>query len=282
MLPQIGFVAGIGAAAGGSRVVMAALAGSQTAGNQYAETYADLRDEQGVSHEQAWARVAPYAAASGIVTGLTTFLGGASGVEALARPAGQATLREGLRHAWRAAFKGAVKENLEELPDELLSQISTALAKDPEADITAIIGDFIQRAPELMTAVALLGGMGQAGAALHPAGTLTTAQPPPLPPPLPVVPPPLNAQQQEQTASDPDPEAASNAEPPPGPQNEPPTTPPRTVGDEATQADQAAASELDTPSATDNNEFAQVGTPPLPPETAQQVAQREARQSQYD
>ena len=38
MLPQLGYTVGIGAAAGGSRVVMAALAGSQTAGNQYAET----------------------------------------------------------------------------------------------------------------------------------------------------------------------------------------------------------------------------------------------------
>jgi hypothetical protein len=160
LAPQIGTMIMTGGLTGGSRAAIALLAGAQGAGSQYADTYGDLMKQPGMTHEKAWAQVAPWAVGSGIVTGALTALGGKSGVEALAR--NPQALRQTLGSAWKSFFKGAVKENLEEMPDELLSQISAELAVNPKADITQTIGNFIRNAPELMISVALLGGGGDA------------------------------------------------------------------------------------------------------------------------
>jgi hypothetical protein len=160
LLPQIGTMIMTGGITGGSRAAIALLAGGQGAGSQYAETYGKLIKQPGMTHEKAWAQVAPWAVGSGIVTGILSAVGGKSGVEALAR--NPQALRHTLGSAWKSFFKGAVKENLEEIPDELFSQVSAALAVDRDADISRVIGNFIRNSPELMISVALLGGGGEA------------------------------------------------------------------------------------------------------------------------
>lgn len=168
LLPQIAtMIAGAGVA-GGSLKGVAALSAAQTAGAQYADTYATLR-KKGASHEDAWAQSAPYAVASGLVTATLTAAGGARGIEALAVKPKE--MKAVMNAAWKQAYPklaktlgigyGAVSEIAEELPDELFSQISEAMAANRGADVSKIVGDFIASSPELMLAVGAMGAGGE-------------------------------------------------------------------------------------------------------------------------
>lgn len=170
MVPPAAALIATGGLAGLSMKGLSALAGSQTAGAQFAETYRTLTEDQGKSHEEAWNRAAPFAITSGIVTAALTYAGGKTGLEKLAfqspdKAAG--VVKKGfsgwvtrLRNAAGEIGTDALAEIGEELPDELFSQISEALAKDPKADLDAIVMEFVRNAPALIGAVGLMGAAG--------------------------------------------------------------------------------------------------------------------------
>ncbi|MBB5035453.1 hypothetical protein [Prosthecobacter vanneervenii] len=101
-----------------------------------------------------------------------TAAGGRTGFEAAlgAKAGSQTAVKEAAQGYWKNLLRNVPKHALadipQELPDELFSQLSSALATNPKADIGQVVGDFIQRSPELMGAVALMGGAGGAGGAM--------------------------------------------------------------------------------------------------------------------
>ncbi len=145
---------------------MSALSGAQTAGSQYAETYGQLREE-GKTHAQAWLATAPFALASGLATAFLTAAGGATGFEAaLGTKAGTQTAKEAAQGFWKNLLLNVPKHALadipQELPDELFSQMMSALATNHDADLGKVVSDFIKNSPQLIGAIALMGGAGGA------------------------------------------------------------------------------------------------------------------------
>ncbi|WP_395746546.1 hypothetical protein [Prosthecobacter sp.] len=147
---------------GGGVGTMSTLSGAQTAGSQYAETYGRLR-EQGKTHFQAWLSTAPFALGSGLASAFLTAAGGRSGFEA-ALGGTRAAAREAAQGYWKNLLSNVPKHALadlpQELPDELFSQISSALATGD--DVGKVVGDFFKNSPELMGAIMLMGGAGGA------------------------------------------------------------------------------------------------------------------------
>ena len=137
-----------------------------TAGLQYAETYGQLREE-GKTHAQAWLATAPFALASGLATAFLTAAGGATGFEAaLASKAGTQIAKEAAQGFWKNLLLNVPKHALadipQELPDELFSQMMSALATNHDADLGKVAADFIKNSPQLIGAIALMGGAGGA------------------------------------------------------------------------------------------------------------------------
>ncbi len=135
--------------------------GGQTAGAQFAETYAALR-EQGLSHTEAVDGSRMPALISGAVTTMLTLGFGATGAESLLKnpAAAQATFSKRLPAILKGITKGAISELPEELTDELFSQMSAEVAKNPNVRIQDVLSQFIEHLPELATAVAVVGGAG--------------------------------------------------------------------------------------------------------------------------
>ncbi|MBB5035456.1 hypothetical protein [Prosthecobacter vanneervenii] len=104
--------------------------------------------------------------ASGLATALLKAAGGRTGFEAAlgAKAGTQSAVKEAAQGYWKNLLRNvpphALAEIPKELPDELFSQISSALATNPKADIGQVVGDFIQRSPEL------IGGSGAHGRAM--------------------------------------------------------------------------------------------------------------------
>jgi hypothetical protein len=151
---------------GGGIKTMSALSGAQTAGSQYAETYGRLREE-GKTHGQAWLATAPFALASGLATAFLTAAGGATGFEAaLSTKAGTQSAKDAAQGFWKKLLTNVPKHALadipQELPDKLFSQMMSALATNHDADLGKVVGDFIKNSPQLIGAIALMGGAGGA------------------------------------------------------------------------------------------------------------------------
>lgn len=149
----------------------AMLAGAmQTGGMQYADTYRTLID-QGYDHAEAWAKAAPAATYSGVMTAILTkaFPGG---ITALNNKANQAVLRQsvgdalksyasGSARAMHAIARGALDEIPQETMDEFNSQMSQAMVegKNPKQAVAS----FIANLPELIISTGIAGGLGGLG-----------------------------------------------------------------------------------------------------------------------
>jgi len=151
--------AGAGAATAAAVGASALTAGAQTAGSQFGEVYDHLR-RQGSTHEQAFGVSRNAAVLSGAVTTALTALGGATGVESLLRQGGKDLVKSRLLSALKAVPKGAAAEIAEELPDEYISQLVSAFAKDPNVSPSQVTDEFAANAPDLMLQIAALGGAG--------------------------------------------------------------------------------------------------------------------------
>ena len=151
--------AGAGAATAAAVGASALTAGAQTAGSQFGEVYDHLR-RQGRTHEQAFDVSRNAAVLSGAVTTGLTALGGATGVESLLRQGGKELVKSRLLSAIKAVPGGAAAEIAEELPDEYISQLVSAFAKDPNASPSQVTDEFAANAPDLMLQIAALGGAG--------------------------------------------------------------------------------------------------------------------------
>jgi hypothetical protein len=151
--------AGAGAATAAAVGASALTAGAQTAGSQFGEVYDHLR-QQGSTHEQAFGVSRNAAVLSGAVTTALTALGGATGVESLLRQGGKDLVKSRLVAALKAVPGGAAKEIAEELPDEYVSQLVSAFAKDPNASPSQVTDEFAANAPDLILQIAALGGAG--------------------------------------------------------------------------------------------------------------------------
>jgi hypothetical protein len=151
--------AGAGAATAAAVGASALTAGAQTAGSQFGEVYDHLR-QQGKTHEQAFGVSRNAAVLSGAVTTALTALGGATGVESLLRQGGKELVKSRLVAALKAVPGGAAKEIAEELPDEYVSQLVSAFAKDPNASPSQVTDEFAANAPDLILQIAALGGAG--------------------------------------------------------------------------------------------------------------------------
>ena len=151
--------AGAGAATAAAVGASALTAGAQTAGSQFGEVYDHLR-RQGSTHEQAFGVSRNAAVLSGAVTTALTALGGATGVESLLRQGGKDLVKSRLLSALKAVPGGAAAEIAEELPDEYISQLVSAFAKDPNVSPSQVTDEFAANAPDLMLQIAALGGAG--------------------------------------------------------------------------------------------------------------------------
>lgn len=148
---------------GASLGVSAALAGAQTAGAQFPNTYTELR-KQGMPEQDALNAARNSAIASGIVTAGLTAAFGKTGMEAAlgAGAGGKELVKSRLVAAMKAVPKGAVAEIPEELLDEMASQVIEQRTIDPEKPVSQIIDEFAETAPDLAMQIALLGGAGGA------------------------------------------------------------------------------------------------------------------------
>lgn len=151
--------AGAGAATAAAVGASALTAGAQTAGSQFGEVYDHLR-LKGKTHEEAFGVSRNAAVLSGAVTTALTALGGATGVEALLRQGGKELVKSRLVAALRAVPGGAAAEIAEELPDEYVSQLVSAFAKDPNTSPSQVTDEFAANAPDLILQIAALGGVG--------------------------------------------------------------------------------------------------------------------------
>lgn len=151
--------AGAGAATAAAVGASALTAGAQTAGSQFGEVYDHLR-QQGSTHEQAFGVSRNAAILSGAVTTALTALGGATGVESMLRQGGKELVKSRLKAALKAVPGGAAAEIAEELPDEYVSQLVSAFAKDPTASVSQVTDEFAANAPDLILQIAALGGAG--------------------------------------------------------------------------------------------------------------------------
>ncbi|WP_395740638.1 hypothetical protein [Prosthecobacter sp.] len=163
--------------AGGGPLGGAVLGALETAGGQYAETYAN-NVNNGMNHEQAFASSAPAAAFSGVMSGLISKAvpGGAAPLKAstvrsaLSSGANRTAMNRSISDAIRAyaastvegahaLASGALKEIPQEVLDEAVSQVSSAYAE--KRDIKGALVDFYKGMPMLLSTAGLLGAGGE-------------------------------------------------------------------------------------------------------------------------
>jgi len=172
---------------GGGMGVASAISGVQTAGAQYADTYNQLRQD-GLTHDQAWKRTAPWALGSGLASAFITQAGGKIGAEAFLKSPAEIAKSAAAKTAqslWKGMIsnipKNALGEVAEELPDELLSQISSYFATEKHpthAGLSQVIGQFFADSPAFLGSIMLMGGAGGAHEAWqeHKATTAAASQ----------------------------------------------------------------------------------------------------------
>lgn len=161
-IPMAAQVTGAALTGGASMPVAAGIAGLQTAGAQFPETYAELR-KQGFSEEDAMRASRNAAALSGAITAGITAAFGKTGVESALRTGagGKELVKNRLVAALKAIPKGAVSEIPEELLDEMATQVVEQRTIDPSKPVAQIVDDFAKTAPELALQVGLLGATGE-------------------------------------------------------------------------------------------------------------------------
>ena len=154
-----------------------ALGAAQTGGTQYAQTYAK-NIEDGMSHDQAFAKSAPAAVFSAAMSAALTkaFPGGVTALNSgavrstLSTGANRAALNQGMTQAIKAyaattargaaaLARGALDEIPQEVLDEGVSQLSSAYAegRDPKQAVT----DFLSRLPQIIATSGVLGAAGE-------------------------------------------------------------------------------------------------------------------------
>ena len=167
----LGMVTGGGT---GGAAVMSAL---QTAGGQYADTYAN-NIQSGMPHDEAFARSASAAAFSGVMSGLLTkaFPGGTTALSSsairstLSTGASGTALRGSIKdaikayaattvHGAQALARGTLDEIPQEVLDEGISQLSSAYAE--KKDMKKAMADFFTGLPQLIATSGILGAGGE-------------------------------------------------------------------------------------------------------------------------
>ncbi len=162
---------------GGGPAAGAILSGLQTAGGQYAETYAHNIDS-GMGHDEAFAQSAPAAAFSGLMSGVisravpggVTPLNGGAIRSMLSTGANRGALSGSITDAIRAyasttvqgakaLASGALKEIPQEVLDQGIGELSAAYAK--KGDIQGALVDFYKGLPLLITTSGILGAGGE-------------------------------------------------------------------------------------------------------------------------
>lgn len=164
LLPPMAATIAPAALTGGAGLgISASLAGAQTAGAQFPNTYTALR-KQGMSEQDALNASRNSAIASGIITAGLTAAFGRTGMEAAlgAGAGGKELVKSRLVAAMKSVPKGAAAEIPEELLDEAASQVIEQRTIDPEKPVSQIIDEFAETAPDLAMQIALLGGAGGA------------------------------------------------------------------------------------------------------------------------
>jgi len=170
--------------------VSSLLAGAQTAGAQFPNTYTELR-KQGMSEQDALNASRNSAITSGLITAGLTAAFGKTGAEAAlgAGAGGKELVKSRLAAAIKAVPKGAAAEIPEELIDEMASQVIEQRTIDPTKPVSQIVDEFAATAPDLAMQIALLGGVGGAVGAYRGSTTKpmeaefpTAGAPPPLKP----------------------------------------------------------------------------------------------------
>jgi hypothetical protein len=140
----------------------AAAGGAQTAGAQFADTYAALRD-QGYSHEDAVKASRMPALVSGAVTAILTTGFGKTGLHRIfADPATKAAVKGRFRSIIGGLIKGGAEQQPEELIDEAYNQVSTEMVSNPNANLAESVGKYLDNLPELALSVGVMGGAGGA------------------------------------------------------------------------------------------------------------------------
>jgi len=167
----LGMVSGGGT---GGAAIMSAL---QTAGGQYADTYAN-NIQSGMPHDEAFARSASAAAFSGVMSGLLTkaFPGGTTALSSsairstLSTGASGTALRGSIKdaikayasttvHGAQALARGTLDEIPQEVLDEGISQLSSAYAE--KKDMKQAMADFFTGLPQLIATSGILGAGGE-------------------------------------------------------------------------------------------------------------------------
>ena len=137
-------VLGSGAVALG---VAATDAMAQSGGNTYVEAV-DAYLQQGLSPEEAKAKAAAPAIASGLVTGVLTALGG-GGVESLLRTEGRelakSAIKRGLKSiVAREVVEGTSEEALEEWSDQLLQGVIAQVSYNPNKPMEQVLAEAVE------------------------------------------------------------------------------------------------------------------------------------------
>lgn len=126
-----------GAVALGASAIDAA---AQSGGSTFVDAV-DAYMKQGLSQEEAKAKAAVPAIASGLVTGVLTALG-SGGVESLLRPEGQALGRAAIKKSIKAKIgEGVSDEAAEEWADQMMQGIIAQLTYDPKKPIEQVFAE---------------------------------------------------------------------------------------------------------------------------------------------
>jgi len=132
-----GRVLGAGAAALGASAIDAA---AQSGGGTFVDAV-DAYMQQGLSQEEAKAKAAAPAIASGLATGVLTALG-SGGVESLLRPGGQALGRAAIKRGIMAQIgEGVSDEAAEEWADQMMQGIIAQLTYDPNKPLEQVFAE---------------------------------------------------------------------------------------------------------------------------------------------
>ena len=137
-------VLGSGAVALG---VAATDAMAQSGGNTYVEAV-DAYLQQGLSPEEAKAKAAAPAIASGLVTGVLTALGG-GGVESLLRTEGRELAKSAIKRGLktmvaREVVEGTSEEALEEWSDQLLQGVIAQVSYNPNKPMEQVLAEAVE------------------------------------------------------------------------------------------------------------------------------------------
>ena len=168
---------------GGGPARDAILGALQTAGGQYAETYAN-NIKNGMPHDEAFARSASAAAFSGVMSGFLTraFPGGTTALNSSAirstlstganRTALRGSITDAIKayaattaHGAQALARGALDEIPQEVLEEGISQLSSAWAE--KKDLKQALGEFFAGLPQLVATSGILGAGGEHIAQSH-------------------------------------------------------------------------------------------------------------------